>query len=176
VILSLALTDDETPLQETEISMLISDVEARAQALKKEAGTAGVEVKASSFSRQPNGMETAQMTFRLPLGKYPSFVEQLKKMGKVESLTVQRQDRPTQTVNDDDLPVEIGLTLHNQGDVVPDNTGLWATIRQTFGEGAGALFGSVKTIGVAVAFLAPWAFTLGFLAWIGRRIYIRRKR
>ena len=176
VILSLTLTNDETPLQQTEMSVLVSDVESRAQSIKKQAITSGVEVKDSNFERQPDGAEMAQLRFRLPLSKYPAFLESLKNLGKVESLTVQRQDRPAQTTTDDDALVEIGLKIHNQGDVIPDNTGLWATIRQTFGQGAGALFASVKTIGVMIAFLAPWLVTLALLAWAGRRIYVRRKK
>ena len=90
-------------------------------------------------------------------------------------MSVRRDDRPDQTQTDDTAPAEISLQLHNQGDIVADNSGLWSTLRQTFGEGAGALFGSVRVIGVAVAFLIPWVLTLILLAWAGRRIYIWRK-
>jgi glycine cleavage system regulatory protein len=176
VIVSLSLTDDDTPLQETELSVVASDVENQAQQIKKAAAAGGVEVKASSFERQPDGTEVAQMTFRLPMSKYPAFVETLKKLGRVESLTVRRDDRPDQTRTDETAPAEISLRLHNQGDIVADNGGLWATLRQTFGEGAAALFGSVRVIGVLIAFLAPWVFTLVLAAWAGRRIYISRKR
>jgi hypothetical protein len=176
VIVSLSLTDEDTPLQATEISVIASDVDQQAQQIKKDAAAAGVEVKASSFERQPNGMELAQMTFRLPMSKYPSFVESVKALGKVESLSISRDDRPDQTVTDDTAPVEIALQMHNQAEIVPDNSGLWATLRQTFGDGAAALFGSVRVIGVAVAFLIPWAITLVILAWIGRRIYVSRKK
>ena len=170
VIVSLALTDDDTPLQQTAMSVLASDVDGQAQQIKKDAASAGVEVKASSFERQPDGIEVAQMTFRLPMSKYAAFLAGVKNLGKVESLTVRRDDRPDQTQADDSAPVEIGLQLHNQRDVVPDNTGLWATLRQTFGEGAGALFGSIRVIGVLIAFTLPWLVTVVLLAWIGRRI------
>jgi anti-sigma factor RsiW len=175
VIVSLSLTDDDAPLQETALSVLASDVDAQAQEIKKDAAAAGVEVKASSFERQPDGTESAQMTFRLPMSKYAGFLGGVKNLGKVESLTVRRDDRPDQTQTDDTAPVEISLQLHNQRDLVPDNTGMWATLRPTFGEGAGALFSSVRVIGVLAAFLAPWVFTLVLLAWIGRRIYVWRK-
>jgi len=175
VIVSLALTDDDTPLQETEMSVLASDVDNQARQIKKDAAAAGVEVKASSFERQPDGTELARMTFRLPMSKYAAFVESVKALGKVESLSVRRDDRPDQTVADDTAPAEISLQLHNQRDIVADNSGLWATLRQTFGDGAAALFGSVRVIGVVIAFLAPWVFTLVLLAWIGRRIYVWRK-
>ncbi len=138
VILSLSLTDNEAPLQRTEMSVLASGVDGKARQIKKDAAAAGVEIKASSFQRQPNGMETAQMTFRLPMSKYPAFVESLKNFGKVEFLAVNREDRPDQARADESAPVEISLQLHNQGDIVADNNGLWATLRQTFGDGAGA--------------------------------------
>jgi type II secretory pathway pseudopilin PulG len=176
VIISLALTDNDTPLQETEMSVVAADVDSQAQQIKKDAAAAGVEVKASSFERQPDGAELAQIIFRLPMSKYPAFVESVKALGKVESLTVRRDDRPDQTTTDETAPAEISLQLHNQGEIVPDNSGLWATLRETFGQGAGALFGSVRVIGVAIAFLTPWVFTLVLFAWIGRRIYIRRKK
>ncbi len=176
VIVSLSLTDTDMPLQVTQMSVVATEVDAQAQQLKKDAAASGVQVIASSFQRDPNGMEIAQMTFRLPMAKYSSFVENLKKLGHVEALTVQREDRPDQTRSDDTAPVEIGLRLHNQGDIVAEDTGLWATLRQTFGEGAGALFASIKMIGVLIAFVVPWVFAIGLIAWIGRRIYLWRKK
>jgi len=176
VIVSLSLTDDDTPLQQTQMTILATDIDNQAQQIKQAAATSGVEVKASSFERQPDGTELAQLTFRLPMAKYAGFMDSLNKLGKVESLTVHRDDRPDQTRADDTAPVEINLQMHNQGDIVTADNGLLATLRQTFGEGAGALFGSVRVIGVVIAFLVPWAFTLGLLAWTGRRIYIWRKK
>jgi anti-sigma factor RsiW len=177
VILSLTLTDDETPLQRTELSVLSSgDVDDGAQQLKKDAASNGVEVKASSFERTPDGRETAQMTFRLPMAKYAAFIESLKKLGRVESLSVNREDRPDQARTDETAPAEISLQLHNEGEIVAEGNGIWATLRGTFGDGAAALLGSVRTIGVIVAFLVPWAIALGFAAWVGRRIYVARRK
>jgi hypothetical protein len=176
VAIALTLTDDETPLQRTQLSVVSTDIDAKAQELKKEAATGGVEVKSSSFDRQPDGQETASMTFRLPLGKYPSFLAAIEALGRVDSLTVQRQDRPDESRTDGDAPAEISLQLYSQGDLVATDNGFWATLRQTFGEGAAALFSSVKTIGVMAAFLIPWVMTLAFFAWVGRRIYIARRK
>jgi len=176
VIVSLALTDYEAPLQATNMSVLTTGVDEKAQQIKKDAATLGIEVKASNFQRQPNGMELAQMTFRLPMSKYAGFIESLQKLGKVESMTVQRIDRPDQTRTDDSAPAEISLRMHNQGNIVADKNGLWETLRQTFGQGTGALFGSVRTIGVLVAFIAPWVVALILVAWIGRRLYIRGRK
>jgi hypothetical protein len=175
VIVSLSLTDNDAPVQETDLTIAADDVDAQAQAIKKQAAEAGAEVKASSFQHQPDGTEVAQMTLRLPLGKYPAFLETLEKAGKVESLSVQRNDRPDQTEADDAAPADIMLQLHNPTAIIADNNGLWTTLRNTFGEGFAALFGSIRVIGVLLAFLAPWVFTLVLFAWIGRRIYVWRK-
>ena len=176
VIISLSLTDTDAPVQVAEMSVLGNDIDTQSQQLKRDAAADGVQVTGSNFSREPNGMEVAMLIFRMPMSKYPSFVEGLKKLGHVESLTVQRSDRPDQTRPDDNAPVEIGLRLHNQGDIVADNNGLWATLRKTFGEGAGALFGSVRVIGVLVAYVIPWLLAVGLVAWVGRRIYIWKKK
>jgi hypothetical protein len=172
VVVALTLTDDETPLQQTELSILTTDVEAKAQQIKSGAASAGVEVKASSFEREADGTETARMTLRLPLGKYPAFVESVEQLGRVEALTVHREDRPDQARTDAEAPAEISLDLHSAGDLVPDDNGVWSTLRGTFADGAAALLGSVRTIGVVVAFLAPWAMALVLAAWTGRRIYL----
>ncbi len=87
-----------------------------------------------------------------------------------------RDDRPDQAVSDDAAPVDIALQLHNQRDIVGPNDGLFATLRQTFGEGAAALFGSIRVIGVLVAFVLPWLVAVVLLAWIVRRIYVWRRK
>jgi hypothetical protein len=176
VIVSLGLTDDDAPLQQTEMSVLTDEVESHAQQIKQEAASAGVELKASSFERQPDGTELARLTFHLPLAKYPAFVKNLTGLGKVETLSVHRDDRPDQANAEDSAPAEINLQLHNQRDIVGDNSGWGTTLRQTFGAGADALFASVRMIGVIVAFVAPWLFTLALLAWVGRRIYVWKRR
>jgi hypothetical protein len=176
VIISLTLTDDETPIQQTEISILSSDIDTKAQQLKKDAINSEVEVKASSFEREPDAEERAQMTFRLALTKYPAFMQILEKLGRIESLSVHREDLPNQARPDEGAPVEINLQLHSEGDVVSENGGLGSTLRQTLGEGAAALFGSIKVIGVILAFLVPWIFFLGLIAWIARRVYVSRHK
>jgi hypothetical protein len=171
--ISLALTDDEAPVQQTELVVRSTDIDAKAQQLKKDAAAAGAEVKASGFERQPDGMETAQMTFQMPLSQYGAFLEKLKSLGQVDTLTVHREDRPGQGA---DAPAEISLRLYSEGQIVADDNGVWANLRRTFGEGAQALFDSVRMIGVMIAFLLPWVAVLAFAAWVARRVYVARKK
>jgi glycine cleavage system regulatory protein len=175
VEIALIVTDDDPPVQVTQMVLVADDVDTQAQQIKKQAGDAGVQIKSSSFERQPDGSELAQMALRLPLGHYPAFLATLQQSGKTESLSVQREDRPGQAPSDDSAPAEIQLQVHNPAAIVPDNSGLWPTLRDTFAQGFGALFGSVKVIGVIIAFLVPWVITAILFAWIGRRIYVWRR-
>ena len=176
VTISLALTDDEAPLQRSDLEVSTSDVEAKAQLVKKDSAAAGVEVRSAGFDRQPDGSETAQMTFRLPIAEYPAFIDKLKTLGHVDSLTVHREDRADDAATDPQAPAEISFRLYSPGQIVSQANGPWAAIRRTFAEGAQALFSSVTMIGVILAFLAPWVLFLAVAVWVGRRIYIARRR
>jgi anti-sigma factor RsiW len=170
-------SDDESARQQTQVSIVAADgIDAKAQQLKLDAAAAGAIVTASSFQRAADGTETASLTFRLPMGKTPAFMETLKKLGKVETLTVNRNDQPGEAQADENAPAEIDLTLHNEAAIVADDNGLWPTLRRTFGKGIAAFLGSMQTIGVVVAFVLPWLVALVIAAWIGRRVYVMRKR
>jgi hypothetical protein len=168
--------EDEQPRQATQLAISSSgDVDAQALQVKSDALKAGMAVTASTFQREPDGMEQAAMTFRLPMTQAANFTATLEKLGKVESLAVQRNDVAGPNSTDPNAPAEISLTLHNEPAVVAENRGFWATLRHTFGGGIEAFFASVQVIGVLVAFIAPWVVALGITAWIGRRIYVARK-
>jgi hypothetical protein len=166
-----------TANEQTQLSVVAGgDVDAKAQEAKQDAAQAGAAVTASSFARETDGTEMADLAFRLPLGKAPAFLETLKKLGRVESLTVHRDDQPGEAQPDENAPADINLHLHNETAIVADDNGLWATLRRTFGEGIAAFLGSAQTIGVVVAFMLPWLVALVALAWMGRRIYVARRK
>ena len=94
-------------------------------------------------------------------------------MGKVESFTENRRDRIEDATAMSSAPVEISVVLHDQGAAIADQNGLGATFRRTLGQGAAALTWSLRMIGVALAFLAPWlvvaGITVGVVFWMRRR-------
>ena len=69
---------------------------------------------------------------------------------------------------------DISIQVYSQGNLVAEGSGLPATMRRTIEQGAGALMWSVRMIGVALAFLAPWIIALA--AAIGIVRGIRRSR
>ena len=49
-------------------------------------------------------------------------------------------------------------------------SGLLATLRRTLAQSAGAIMWSLRMIGVAIAFLAPWVIAIVAIVWIAKRI------
>ena len=161
--------DAENAVQGTNISVQTDKVEDKTNQIKQAAAAAGVEVKGAEFNRAQNGMEVSAMLLRMPVKKYPAFLEQIKSLGKVKGFTVARREDATAT---EDAPAEIYLQIYSQPGIVSDNTGLWVTVRHTIGEGLSALMWSLRMIGVSLAFIAPWVI-IGGLAWF---LVVRRRR
>lgn len=60
--------------------------------------------------------------------------------------------------------------MYSERNIVNQETGLIATLRRTIAQGVAALMWSVRMIGVALAFFAPWIAALGGVIWLVRRI------
>jgi hypothetical protein len=112
----------------------------------------------------------------VPMKNYSALMQSLHLLGKVENVAVQRQDRTGQVIDEPNAPVDISIQVFSQGNIVPRDTGLLATLRRTLAQGAGALMWSLRMIGVAIAFLAPWAIALAVVIWIGSRIVRARQQ
>jgi hypothetical protein len=104
---------------------------------------------------------------------YNGLMQSLDSLGKVEDVSVQRQDRGGQ-VDEANAPADLQIQVYSQGNIVSSDTGLIATLRRTIGQSAAAIMWSLRMIGVALAFLAPWIAALVGIIWIVRRIRRRR--
>ena len=69
---------------------------------------------------------------------------------------MQRQDRTGTQIDEANAPADISIQVYSQGNIVSHDSGLFATLRRTLAQSAGAIMWSLRMIGVAVAFLAPW--------------------
>ena len=175
VALNITVTRDEQEpsVQQTSLRLLTGEVTEKVTLLKKNAAQYNAEIRDSTFSRGANGEEFANVTLRVPMKDYAALVRSFDQLGKVKDLTVQRQDRPG-VQNEETAPADITVQIYSQGNIVSDETGLFATIRRTLAQGAAALMWSLRLIGVALAFFAPWVAALAGTIWLVR--FIRRKR
>src|SRR4029077_6769124 len=132
-------------------------------------------VRGSSFSRDPNGREFANISLRVAMKNYPTLMQSLNSLGQVENVSVQRQDRSDGQIDEANEAADISIQTYSRGNIVSSETGLIATLRHTLAQGAAALMWSLRMIGVALAFLAPWAIAIVAIVWIAKRI-ARAKR
>ncbi len=175
VALNISITRDEQEpsVQQTSLRLLTRNVTDRVADLKKSAARFNAEIRSSTFSRGANGEEVARVTLRVPLKDYPGLISSFDDLGKVKDLTVQRQDLPGRP-DSESAPADVSIQIYSQGDIVGEETGLLATIRRTLAQGASALMWSVRMIGVALAFFAPWVAALAGVFFLVR--IIRRRR
>src|SRR5205823_9683812 len=118
--------------------------------------------------------KTAMKPLRVPVQNYNALLQSLNALGKLENLCVYREDRPNSQIDEKSAPADISIQVYSQGNLVAEGSGVAATMRHTVEQGATALMWSVRMIGVALAFLAPWIIALA--AAIGIVRGIRRSR
>jgi hypothetical protein len=168
--ITLSRDEQEIALQSTSLRIRTPEVNDKTKQLKAIAEQQGGRVRSSSFSRDPNGREYSTVSLRVPMKNYNALMQALNGLGKVENVSVRRDDRPNSQTDEASAPADVSIQVYSQGNLVSADTGIWATLRRTIGQGAAALMWSVRMIGVAVAFLAPWALILAAVGWVARRV------
>jgi len=151
-------------------------VDKKAKELRALAEKQAGRIRSSTFSRDPDGREFANISLRVPLKNYPTLMQSLNSLGKVENVSVQRQDRTGAQIDEANAPADISIQVYSPGNIVPHESGWLATLRRTLAQSAGAIMWSLRMIGVAVAFLAPWVMALVALIWITRRVIRARRK
>jgi Domain of unknown function (DUF4349) len=167
--------EQEQAFQQTSLQIRASSVDEKAKQLHELTEKQNGRVRSSSFSRDPNGREFANISLRVAMKNYPALMQSLNSLGKAENVSVQRQDRSDGQIDEANAPADISIQIYSQGNIVSSETGLIATLRHTLAQGAAALMWSLRMIGVALAFLAPWAIAIVAIVWIAKRI-ARAKR
>ena len=177
VVLNITISreEQEQSLQQTSLRIRSSEVNDRTKQLRELAEKQSGRIRSSSFSRDSNGREYANVSLRVPMKNYSALMESLNTLGKVEDVTVRRDDRPDAQGNQADAPADITIQVYSQGNIVSQETGMVATLRRTIGQGAAALMWSARMIGVALAFLAPWVLAIVGVSWVARRVSRARR-
>jgi hypothetical protein len=168
--ITLSRDEQEIALQSTSLRIRTPEVSDKTRQLRAIAEQQGGRIRSSSFSRDPNGREYSNVSLRVPMKNYNALMQALNGLGKVENVSVRRDDRPNSQIDEANAPADVSIQVYSQGNIVSEETGIWATLRRTIGQGAAALMWSVRMIGVAIAFLAPWALIVGAVGWIVRRV------
>src|SRR5207302_1413922 len=167
--------EQEQAFQQTNLRIRTLSVDEKSKALANLAEKQNGRIRSSTFSRDPDGREVADVSLRVPMKNYSALMQSLTALGRVEDVSVQRQDRTGGQIDEANAPADISIQVYSQGNIVSQQSGLLATLRRTLAQSAGAIMWSLRMIGVAAAFFAPWAIALVVVIWTTRRI-VRAKR
>ena len=173
--INISREEREQAFQQTNLRIRTSSVDEKSKQLRELTEKRGGRVRSSTFSRDPDGREVSDVSLRVPMKNYSALMQSLNSLGKVEDVSVQRQDRTGAQIDEANAPADISIRVYSQGNIVSSDTGLFATLRRTLAQSASAIMWSFRMIGVAVAFLAPWAIALVAVIWIMKRV-IRARR
>src|SRR5205809_126936 len=173
--ITISREEQEQAFQQTNLRIRTSAVDEKAKDLRSLAEKHGGRIRSSTFSRDPDGRELADVWLRVPMKNYPTLMQSLDSLGKVENVTVQRQDRKGTQIDEANAPADISIQVYSQGNIVSHESGPLATLRRTLAQSAGAIMWSLRMIGVAIAFLAPWVIAIIAVTWIIRRV-VRARR
>jgi Domain of unknown function (DUF4349)/Putative zinc-finger len=173
--ITISREEQEQALQQTSLRIRTSSVDEKAKELRALAEKQGGRVRSSTFNRDPDGRELANVWLRVPMKNYVSLMQSLNSLGKVENVSVQRQDRTGTQVDEANAPADVSIQVYSQGNIVSHESGPLATLRRTLAQSAGAIMWSLRMIGVAIAFLAPWVIAIVVIVWVLRRL-LRAKR
>lgn len=172
--ITISRDEQEQAFQQTTLRIRTSAVDEKTKKLRELAEKQSGRVRNSSFSRDPEGREYANVSLRVPMKNYNALLQSLGSLGKVENVSVERQDRIGGQIDEANAPADLSIQVYSQGNVVSSDTGLFATLRRTIGQSATAIMWSLRMIGVAIAFLAPWIIAIVGGVWLVRRIRSRR--
>ena len=132
--------NQEAARQQTSLRIHASNVTEQARLLREVAEKQGGRgrVRSSSFSRDPNGHEYANVALRVPMQDYAALMQSLSALGKLENLRVRRDDRPNSHIDERSAPADISIQVYSQGNLIAEGSGLPATLRRTIQQGASA--------------------------------------
>lgn len=174
--ITISREEQEQAFQQTTLRIRTSSVDEKAKELRTLAEKQGGRIRSSTFNRDPDGRELANVSLRVPMKNYPALMQSLDSLGKVENVSVERQDRTGTQTDEASAPADVSIQVYSQGNIVSQQSGLLSTLRRTLAQSAGAIMWSLRMIGVAMAFLAPWVVAIAAIAWIARRLMRTRQK
>ncbi len=111
----------------------------KAKQLKTLAEKQGGRIRSSTFNRDSDGREGANVFLRVPMKNYPALMQSLDSLGGLENITVQRHDRTGTQTDEANAPADISIQVYSQGNIVSQQSGALATLRRTVAQSAGAI-------------------------------------
>ena len=121
--IAISREEQEQAFQQTSLRIRTSSVDEKAKELRSLAEKQGGRIRSSTFSRDPDGRAVANVSLRVPMKNYPAVMQSLDSLGKVENVSVQRQDRTDAQIDEANAPADVSIQVYSQGNIVPRKAG-----------------------------------------------------
>ncbi|HVT89101.1 MAG TPA: DUF4349 domain-containing protein [Tepidisphaeraceae bacterium] len=159
----------QVPPRETRtLAVQTSEVETAMQNLNAAASSAGGRTIESSLSQEAGGASIARLIIEVPLDKLDQVVTTAKQQGTLRSAEASKDSQ----VPDGPLArARVNLTIATGDTIVPQQGGLWDTIRNGLSTSVKGLLWSLQLMVIGLCLIAPW----GLMIWGGWR-FARRNR
>jgi hypothetical protein len=109
---SISREEQEQAFQQTSLRMRTSSVDERVKELRNLTEKQNGRGRNSTFNRDPDGREVADISLRVPMKNYNTLMQSLNSLGKVEDVSVQRQDRTGALIDEASAPPIVDPGLH----------------------------------------------------------------
>src|SRR6266404_2937811 len=105
--ITISREEQEQAIQQTSLRIRTSAIDEKTKELRSLTEKQNGRVRSSSFSRDPDGREFANVSLRVPMKNYSALMQSLDALGKVENVSVQRQDRTGVQVDEANAPADL---------------------------------------------------------------------
>ena len=85
--ITISREEQEQAFQQTNLRIRTSSVDEKAKELRTLAEKQGGRIRSSTFNRDPDGREVANVSLRVPMKNYPALMQSLDSLGKVENVS-----------------------------------------------------------------------------------------
>src|SRR5439155_15556053 len=109
--ITISREEQEQAFQQTSLRVRTSSVDERAKELRVLAEKQNGRIRSSTFNRDPDGREVADVSLRVPMKNYPVLMQSLNSLGKVENVSVQQQDRTGAQIDEANAPADISVQV-----------------------------------------------------------------
>src|SRR5216117_3563285 len=132
--ISVSREEQEQAFQQTTLRIRTASVDERGKELRVLAEKQNGRIRSSTFNRDPDGREVADVWLRVPMKNYFSLMQSLNSLGKVENVSVQRQNRTDAQIDEANAPADVSIEVYSQGNIIAHESGLLATLRRTLAQ------------------------------------------
>ena len=132
IMVNVSIHSDDESRKQVAMTVVAKAVDEALDSAKTAAlAQPGAEILNSSLNKAPQGQSTAALSVRVPGKNYAALMDAFRALGRVATLSVQRNDDSGPGANGDDVPVIVSLSLTDDDQPCSRQTCRWSAAMST---------------------------------------------